>query len=599
MERCGKFGPLLGVISVGNVYCKFLVYAARNAEILTCHEIKLKQIIPQPGWLEFDPNELWANVVECMEVSCRNLIILDIDPGDILAVGISNQRGSCLLWNKRTGNPLCNIIAWTDTRTSSVVKNLLSSLRGKINYLKSVCGLPISTCFSAIKLKWLQENVPSINQGLYDRNCCFGTLDSWILWNLTGGTDEGKHATDVTNAAYTMLMNLEQRTWDPKLCAFFQTPSYVLPEIKSCSEIYGFVRDGPLRGVPIASIMGDQPAALLGQLCIKPQKGTCTLDEGCYILFNTGQEIIDSDNGLLSTVAFQLGSKQKTFYCLEGAVPNAGAAVTWLKESLYLNVELKESNESSGIFNTFAGNSTMASSDYSSPVFANSSTGEPTAVATANAKRGDVVFVPAFSGLYSPFWKHDARGLLLGINSNTTSENIFHAAYEATCYQARDLLHSFHCDTKTWTPLTKLIVGGEFSENAYLLQLLADITGLVIERPQTTSPSCLGVMLAAGTAVGVISLENSLSMYIPPSDIFHPTTTINRREILHRRWEYAIKKCINWDNFENFDEELATFTQQEKNPYLSVHNSIPGGLFLTTSFVLLIIARFLQSSNIS
>lgn len=252
------------------------------------------------------------------------------------------------------------------------------------------------------------------------------------LKNLTGGTDEGKHVTDVTNAAYTMLMNLEQRTWDPKLCAFFQTPSYVLPEIKSCSEIYGFVRDGPLRGVPIASvstqtrplqptnrfvivkhlkqIMGDQPAALLGQLCIKPQKGTCTLDEGCYILFNTGQEIIDSDNGLLSTVAFQLGSKQKTFYCLEGAVPNAGAAVTWLKESLYLNVELKESNESSGIFNTFAGNSTMASSDYSSPVFANSSTGEPTAVATANAKRGDVVFVPAFSGLYSPFWKHDARG---------------------------------------------------------------------------------------------------------------------------------------------------------------------------------------------
>ncbi|XP_055382290.1 glycerol kinase [Condylostylus longicornis] len=591
MDSFGRFGPLIGVISIGNTYCKFLVYAAKNAEILTCHEIRIKQISQNTGWLEFDPLEIWANVNECIEISSKNLKILDINPLDIVAVGICNQRGTTVLWHSKTGLPFYNAIAWSDSRTNTILKNILDKLKGKQNYLKSVCGLPLSTCFSALKILWLKENFTVVSKALTEKECFFGTLDSWIIWNLTGGKNGGIHITDITNAAYTMLMNIETLKWDRNLCEFFGIPQTILPNIRSCSEIYAYIHDGELRGTPIASSIGDQPAALLGQLGLRVGQTSCAIDDCCHVLINTGQEIIDSENGLLTTVAFKLG-KENVCYALEGAIANAGGSINWLKEKLEINTEINQNDTTAEVLSNFLGDSSMMSSSNSSVIFSNTD--------TANAfRKSEVLFVPAFNGLYSPYWRHDAKGLILGISGNTTSEHITQAAYESTGFQIRDILEAIKKDTPTWPKTRRLTVSGEFSENNNFMQFIADIIGIGLDRPQTASASCLGVMLAAGRAMDILSLENAHFLYTPPSDLFFPTTTANRREILYQRWHYAVKKCISWDNFENYENEIQIFTQREKDPDANVRRSIPGSLFITTSFALLLVARYLKNLNIN
>ncbi|BFG03449.1 glycerol kinase [Drosophila madeirensis] len=588
--RYGRFGALIGIAYVSGTHCKFLIYSTKNAEVLAYHELKLRQIVHQAGWLEYDPTEIWKYMQECIETAYKNLVILEIDPHDIIAVGIVNQRGTTVLWNKQTGQPLYNAIGWSDSRSTSVLRRILQNVKQNVDYVRHRTGLPLSGCFSAFKIRWLMESVPAVADAIKEDKCLFGTLDSWLLWNLTGGAQAGVHSTDITNAHYTSLMNLSSQQWDAKLCQFFKLPINILPRIRSNSEIYGYVLDGPLLGVPIAGVMGEQPACLMGQLCIKAGQNVCTLDDSCFVLLNTGTEKLESENGLITGIAHQLGPQAATNYGLEGAISNAGSTVTWLREKLRINTEINSNDNVVESLNTFIGDSSMISSSCSSSML-NTECG-------LAAKRSEITLVPAFNGLYAPYWRYDARGIILGLSSQTTAENITQAAYEATGFQIYEVLEAFKRDTPNWDHASThpvLTFGGEYAEDTHLVQFIADIMGYMLERPQTASPAGLGVMIAAGVTMGVVSLEYATKMYAPPTDVFSPTTTPNRREVLYRRWDYAVKRCLHWNNFETYEADIELFSQRERDPNLAIRRSIPGSVFMVTSFAVLLLARYLHN----
>ncbi|XP_005178451.1 glycerol kinase [Musca domestica] len=590
MEQYGNFGPLIGVIYLSNTHCKFMIFSTKNAEVLTFHELKLKQIVHNAGWLEYDPNEIWKHTQECIEVAYKNLVILEISPHDIIALGICNMRGTTVMWDKETGNVLHNAIGWTDCRCTSMLKTLLNNVKQNVDYLRPLCGLPLSTCFSALKIKWLIENVTAVKEALERDTLCFGNLDSWIMWNLTGSETCGVHSTDVTNAQYTGLMNIHTMQWDKQLCNFYKIPMQILPQIRSNSEIFGYVIEGPLNNTPIASCIGDQPAALLGQLSLKVGQNVCSIDDSCFLLLNTGEELIESENGLLSIVSYKLGPKAKACHALEGAISNAGSTVQWLKEGLKINTEINSNDNVVEVLNTFLGESSMISSSCSSSIL--------NAECGLAARRSEITFVPAFHGLYAPYWRYDARGIILGLTSQTTAENVTQAAYEATGFQIHEVLEAFKRDTPTWNwkdIKERLIFGGDYAENTSFVQFIADIVGFVLERPQTTAPCALGAMIAAGITMKVLDKNYAQIAYVPPSDAISPTTTPNRRALLYKRWEYAVKKCLSWNNYETFEEDIALFAQRERDTNLPIRRSLPGSIFLTSAFVFLIVAKFLNN----
>ncbi|XP_055636884.1 glycerol kinase [Toxorhynchites rutilus septentrionalis] len=581
-----KFGSLVGVLYVGHSNCRFLVYAAKNAEVLTCHEERLEVNSPHSGWVEFDPMQIWQAARESLERAVQNLVLLDIDPRDILAIGICNQRETSVLWDKGTGLPLCNAIGWCDTRTSGLVKELLVRVRGKINFLKEVCGLPFANCFSAVKIRWMLDHLGE--EVVSGKELSFGTLDSWIMWNLTGGINGGIHMTDVTNASRTMLMNLRTQQWDSRLCHFFKIPQNILPQIRSCSEVYGYVIEGPLSGIPIAGCIGDQQAALLGQICLSAGQLSCNLDEGCFVLFNTAQEIIDSDNGLLSTIAFKLGPKAETFYALEGAIPHAGSSIGWMHENLQLP---NDSNHNGSLTQSFREEPTL----FSSVCSMNSSFGGYPSEARNFNPNYEVILVPAFSGYYTPYWRYKVRGVLFGLTLQTSARQILFAAYEAVCFQVREVLDSLAKDCKTWPAVTKFVAGGDLSEKPFLMQMLADLSGVSIERPQSSTPACLGTMLAAGLAADVLTLDEFRSSCIPPIDYYSSTHYSSQRDMKFRKWKIAVDRCLNFESVSETD--LSKFRQEEIDPEYSVLCSIPGGVYVISSFVIIILAQFLQQNR--
>ncbi|ALC42221.1 CG8298 [Drosophila busckii] len=592
--RYGRFGALIGVAYVSSTHCRFLIYSTENAEVLAYHELKLRQIVHNAGWLEYDPAEIWKLMQECIETAYKNLVILEINPNDIIAVGIVNQRGTTVLWNKQTGQALHNAIGWSDCRSTSLLKTLLHNVRHNVNYVRYRSGLPLSSCFSALKIQWLLEHVPAVSKAVEQDQCLFGTLDSWLLWNLTGGAEGGVHSTDVTNAHYTSLMNLATQKWDTKLCKFFKLPMDILPRIRSNSEIYGYIMDGSLAGLPIAGVIGEQPSSLLGQLCIKAGQNVCTLDDSCFVLLNTAQQMIESTHGLITGIAHKLGPKTATHFTLEGAISNAGSTVNWLRKGLRIDTEINSNDNVVESLNTYIGENSMISSSCSSSML-NVECG-------LAAKRSEITFVPAFHGMYAPYWRYDARGILLGLSSQTTAENITQAAYEATGFQIYEVLEAFKHDTPNWDPASLqpvLTFGGEYAENSHLVQFIADIIGWMLERPQTTSPAGLGAMIAAGITMRVVSLQEATRLYAPPTDVFSPTTTKNRRELLYRRWDYAVKKCLQWNNYETYEADVELFAQRERDPTLHIRRSIPGSVFLTTSFALLLVASFLKNNPLT
>ncbi|XP_017875009.1 glycerol kinase-like isoform X2 [Ceratina calcarata] len=510
-DSTSRYGPLIGAIDEGTNNARFLVFAADTAEVLTYHQVSISQSCPKEGWVEQDPLEILKAVRECLHQTVFNLRQLTIDPSDIVAVGITNQRETTVVWDSITGEPLYNAIGWMDMRTTATVDEILKKIRNKNkDYLKPLCGLPISPYFSALKLKWLLENVPRVREALDKKRCMFGTIDSWLIWNLTGGTNFGVHATDVTNASRTMLMNIATLKWDPTLLSFFNIPPEILPEIRSSSEIYGYIQDEVLSGVPISGCLGDQQSALIGQMCLQRGQAKNSYGTGCFLLYNTGTAIVDSSHGLLTTVAYQLGPEAPPIYALEGSVAIAGAVIQWLKDKLGLLSDIKES--------------------------------ESLVEQIPNDNR--VTFVPAFAGLYAPYWRKDAKSVICGITEDTNSTHIIKAALQAVCFQTRDILEAMKADTGL--TLSKLLVDGTMTNNNLLMQMQADICGIPVVRPLMCETTALGVAIAAGTADGIRKWDVKVEVAVP-NDTFLPSISEDERDILYSQWKMAVNRSLGWE----------------------------------------------------
>ncbi|KAG5667516.1 hypothetical protein PVAND_015495 [Polypedilum vanderplanki] len=503
-----KFGNLIGAIDEGTSSARFIIFKAETTEIVTSHQKSVTNIFPREGWYEQDPLEIISVVKECIEKAVEKLIALGGSASDIKAVGITNQRESTVVWDPETGEPFYNCIIWSDIRTTSTVDQLLEKVPNKTrnkNYLKPLCGLPLSTYFSAVKLKWLLDNAQSVQAAVRnEKQVMFGTIDTWLIWNLT----DRMHVTDVTNASRTMLMNLETLEWDPILKKFFDIPDCIeLPTIKSSSEIYGNIVDGSLKGIPIAGCLGDQQAALVGQGCMQIGEAKCTYGTGCFLLYCTGNHNVDSEHGLLTTVAYQLGDRHPV-YALEGSVAVAGAALTWLKDNIEL---MHDFDEIDGLVKSVKDN-------------------------------GDVYFVPAFSGLFAPHWDAEARGIICGITEETQRGHIVRAALESVCFQVKDILDAMNLECGT--PLSKLKVDGGMTNNNFLMQTQTDIIGLEVIKPAMIETTSLGAAMVAGAAVGLWNMDLKVESN---SRNFKPKISDYERENCFTKWKMAIERSLGWD----------------------------------------------------
>ena len=426
--------------------------------------LRFPNYYPKEGWCEHDPEEIYEYTKSCIATVCK-----DIDEALIKAVGITNQRETTLVWDRITGKPLYKAIVWLDTRTRETVQKCIQKSDSKsVNHFKEKCGLPFSTYFSAVKLKWLLENVEAVKKARDEGRLMFGTVDTWLLYKFTGGKDGGVFYTDVTNASRTMLMDLKTLDWDQETCDFFEISKKSLPEIKSSSEVYGsFKGQGFLNNVPIAGILGDQQAALVGQLCFKKGMLKNTYGTGCFMLCNTGTEIVHSTHGLLTTVGYKLGPNAPCFYALEGAIAVAGASVKWLRDNLGLISDAAQIGIESDKVKT----------------------------------SGGIYFVPAFSGLFAPHWRDDARGTIVGMTLATTKAHICRATLEAVSFQTKDIMDSMSMDMKDEVKLLR--VDGGMAKCEQLMQIQADIAGVDLHRPTMVETTALGAALSAGLAVKV------------------------------------------------------------------------------------------------
>ncbi|XP_068901683.1 glycerol kinase-like isoform X2 [Tenebrio molitor] len=544
-----KYGPLIGSIDEGTSSTRFLVFASKTAEVLTYHQVKIPHITPQEGWFEQDPMHILNSVIETINVTCDNLKKLNINYEDIVATGITNQRETTILWDAVTGKPLYNALVWMDMRTSSTVDAILLHGKRDKNFLQSICGLPVSTYFSALKIKWLMDNVKDVKKAMDEKRCLFGTVDSWLIWNLTGGIKGGLHVTDVTNASRTMLINIETLKWDPYLCKIFDIPMHILPEIKSSSEIYGYITDVTvLAGIPISGVLGDQQAALVGQMCFHQGQAKNTYGTGCFLLYNTGTTMVQSSHGLLTTVGYKLGPDKPPVYALEGSIAIAGISIKWLQDNLMILKDAKDSGD----------------------------------IAAAADEVGEVYFVPAFSGLYAPYWRKDARSVICGLTEETKPEHVVKAALEAVCHQVRDILEAMALDCGY--SLSKLLVDGGMTANDFLMQMQADYCGIPVVRPTMAETTCLGAAIAAGNAKGVEvwDLDNIQPV---PSDTFLPSISDDQRDIKYARWKMAISRSLGWaedeDDAESYGDEV----------FLS---TLPGGLFILGTMVMLLAAEIFE-----
>jgi glycerol kinase len=464
-----------------------------------------KQIFPEPGWVEHDPMEIWNNA---REVIGQALSKADITRHDVAAVGITNQRETTVIWDRNTGEPVYNAIVWQDTRTQAIVDRLAAD--GGVDRFRPKVGLPLSTYFAGTKIIWILENVEGARVRAEAGELMFGTTDSWIAWNLSGGPEGGVHVTDVTNASRTMLMDLETLHWDDEILAAFDIPKSLLPEIKSSSEVYGAVEaSSVLREVPIAGILGDQQAATFGQAAFTAGEAKNTYGTGNFLIVNTGSTIVQSTNGLLTTVAYQLG-KAAPSYALEGSIAVTGSLIQWLRDNL-------------GLISNAA---------------------DVEKLARSVDDNGGAYFVPAFSGLFAPYWRPDARGALVGLTSFVTKGHIARAALEATAFQTREVLDAANADTGI--PLTELKVDGGMIGNELLMQFQADILGVPVIRPVVAETTALGAAYAAGLAVGFWKDLDDLRSHWHEQARWEPSIDDAARASLLATWKKAVTKTFDW-----------------------------------------------------
>ncbi|MBP1300327.1 MULTISPECIES: glycerol kinase GlpK [unclassified Curtobacterium] len=463
-----------------------------------------EQIFPRAGWVEHDPAEIWDNV---REVIGQALSRADITRHDVAAVGITNQRETAVVWDKNTGKAVYNAIVWQDTRTQSIVDELAD---GDTDRYKAIVGLPLATYFAGTKIAWILDNVEGAREKAEAGDLLFGTTDTWVLWNLTGGTDGGVHKTDVTNASRTLFMDLETLQWRDDILADFGVPKSMLPEIVSSSEVYGHVESSSLlREVPIAGILGDQQAATFGQAAFDQGESKNTYGTGNFLIFNTGTEIVRSENGLLTTVGYKLGD-QETHYALEGSIAVTGSLIQWLRDNL-------------GIIG-------------SAP--------EVEALAKTVEDNGGVYFVPAFSGLFAPYWRPDARGALVGLTRYVNKGHIARAALEATALQTREVLDAVNADSGV--DLTELKVDGGMTANDALMQFQADILNVPVVRPVVAETTALGAAYAAGLAVGFWANLDELRANWQEDRRWEPQLDDAERDRQLRLWKKAVTKTFDW-----------------------------------------------------
>lgn len=477
----------------------------KKGSIVSVGQMEHQQIFPKAGWVEHDPKEIWNNT---REVIGSALSKANLTRHEIAAVGITNQRETAVVWDRNTGEPVYNAIVWQDTRTQPIVDRLAAD--GGVERFKKTVGLPLATYFSGTKIVWILENVEGARAKADAGDLMFGTIDTWVLWNLTGGTDGGVHATDVTNASRTMFMDLETLSWDHSILEAFDVPASMLPEIRSSSEVYGHVHSSSLlREVPVAGILGDQQAATFGQAAFDPGESKNTYGTGNFLIFNTGEEIVHSKNGLLTTLGYKLGD-EKPHYALEGAIAVTGSLVQWVRDNLGI---IKDAPEIEELAKTVDDN-------------------------------GGAYFVPAFSGLFAPYWRSDARGALVGLTRYVNKGHIARAVLEATAFQTREVLDAVNADSGV--DLTELKVDGGMIANNTLMQFQADILGVPVVRPVVAETTALGAAYAAGLATGVWGSLDELRQNWQEDSRWTPNMDDAERDRQLRNWKKAVTKTFDW-----------------------------------------------------
>jgi glycerol kinase len=493
----------VGAIDQGTTSTRFIVFD-RGGNIVSSAQKEHKQIFPKPGWVEHDPLEIWQNT---QEVAGAALARAGLRPGDLAAVGITNQRETTILWDRRSGKPLHNALVWQDTRVDQLVARY--SLEGGPNRFRAKTGLPLASYFSGLKLQWLLDNVPGARDKAQSGDILFGNIDTWLVWNLTGGSDGGLHVTDVTNASRTQLMNLATLEWDAALLEQLLIPRSVLPRIVASSEIYGEAKTPALAGTSIAGILGDQQAALVGQACFRPGEVKNTYGTGCFLLMNTGESPIASTAGLITTVAYKIAN-EKACYALEGSIAVTGALVQWLRDNLGLIGSSQEVEK----------------------------------LAAEVEDNGGVYFVPAFSGLYAPHWNERARGTITGLTRYATRAHIARAVLEATAYQTREVLGAMTQDSSIRIP--ELRVDGGMVGNELLMQFQSDILDVPVVRPKITETTALGAAYAAGLAVGYWRNREDLVSNWAVDKRWKPQMPEERRGALYKSWQKAVGRSLDW-----------------------------------------------------
>ncbi len=472
------------------------------------HQLEHEQIYPRPGWVEHDPLEIWERTQAVIRGALK---AAHATAADIAAVGITNQRETTVVWNRRTGKPYHNALVWQDTRTDKICAALAQF--GGQDRFRPQTGLPLATYFSGPKIKWLLDNIPGLRHIAENGDAIFGNMDTWIIWNLTGGTNGGAHITDVTNASRTMLMDLDGTRWNDDLIAALDIPRAMLPEIRPSSDpaIYGYTQtNGAFGGrIPVCGDLGDQQAATVGQTCFSPGEAKNTYGTGCFMILNTGTEIVPSKSGLLTTVGYKFGS-EKTVYALEGSIAITGALVQWLRDNLKLI----------------------------------DSAPEVEALAKTVDDNGGIYFVPAFSGLFAPYWRSDARGVIVGLTRYVNRGHFARAGLEATAFQTREVLDAMEADSGV--TLKALKVDGGMVHNELLMQFQADVLGVPVIRPKVAETTALGAAYAAGLAVGFWQNTDEMRQNWGQDKMWQPSADDTARTKHYRQWKKAVTRTFNW-----------------------------------------------------
>jgi glycerol kinase len=493
----------VGAIDQGTTSTRFMVFD-QSARVVAVAQKEHEQIYPQPGWVEHDPLEILRRTEEVIGDALQRR---GLRTSDLAAIGITNQRETAVVWERKTGKPIANAIVWQDTRVSDDVKRFCTA--GGQDRFRQETGLPLSTYFSSLKLRWLLEHVPGAREKAAAGELLFGNVDTFLLWNLTGGARGGVHATDVTNASRTQFLNIKTLDWDEKLLAAFEIPRVMLPQVRSSSEVYGEAALDAIAGAPVAGILGDQQAALVGQACFRPGEVKNTYGTGCFLLMNTGERLVPSKFGLLTTVAYKFGGAP-AHYALEGSVAIAGALVQWLRDNLGM---LEKSSDVEALARTVKDN-------------------------------GGVYFVPAFSGLFAPYWKETARGVITGLTRFANKGHIARAVLEASAFQTREVIEAMEKDSQI--PLESLRVDGGMVANELLMQFQADILNREVVRPVIQETTALGAAYAAGLAVKFFSGLEELRAKWGVDRIWKPSLAEAERERLYRQWKKAVTRSFDW-----------------------------------------------------